>query len=424
MNAHAKLSQTGDPTRMIDRVVIIHDYPNAEGGAGTLATLAAREFAARGIPVTYFSGASDLAPPTKAGVEHAGVSGRPLLQLPLHTAMRQGFHNSHAVAALSAWISANDTPGTAYHLHNWSQILSPAIFAALRPVEERLVVTCHDFFNLCPNGGVTDFRQSTPCELKPLGIRCVTTNCDRRSRLHKLWRTARHANLARLARFGASRATFTFIHQGMRDRFVEGGFAARDLVVLPNPVEPWLRQRVRAEANAGFLFVGRLSHDKGADLAAEAAALTGLPMTLAGTGELEGELRKVARGVRVAGWCGRKELAALARNARALVIPSRVTEPFGLVIVEAAASGLPVVVSDRAYLAKDAVRMGFGVTFDPSQAGALPAILDQLARDRGTVERMSKAGHAFAGRLALTPQEWAGRFIALFERKVGARAHR
>ncbi|QPC99128.1 glycosyltransferase family 4 protein [Qipengyuania soli] len=418
MNAHAILPRS-DPGGSIDRVVVLHDYPHAEGGAGTLATLAAREFAARGVPVTFFSGASDLDAISDKGIEHAGATGRPLLDLPASTAILQGFHNRDASARLSTWIANYDTPRTVYHLHNWSQILSPAIFAALRPVESRLVVTCHDFFNLCPNGGVTDFRRTQPCELRPMSARCIATDCDRRSRLHKLWRTARHANLVRLARFARSEATFTFIHQAMRDRFVEGGFAGRDLAVLPNPVEPWTESRVRAEDNAGFLFVGRLSRDKGADIAAEAAAQSGVPMTLAGTGELFGSLRHRARGVRLAGWCDRSDLRALARNARAVVVPSRVTEPFGLVIIEAAASGVPVIVSDRAYLAADAERLGFGLAFDPAQDGALAAILDRISRDRTAVERMSKAGHAIASRLALSPEDWADRLLVLFERKLG-----
>lgn len=418
MNAHSAMPH-GDPVAAIDRVVIVHDYPQAEGGAGALALLAAREFAARGVPVTFFSGASDLAPLKHKGVEHTGATGRPLLQLPARTAMLQGFHNRDASAALAAWIGANDTPRTVYHLHNWSQILSPAIFAALRPVESRLVVTCHDFFNLCPNGGVTDFRRTQPCNLKPMGARCIATDCDRRSRLHKLWRTARHANLARLAKFATSQATFTFIHQAMRDRFVEGGFAARDLAVVPNPVEPWTQRRVRAEDNAGFLYVGRLSRDKGADLAVEAAMQCGVPLTLAGTGELQDSFRRRARGIRLAGWCDREELRSLARNARALVVPSRVTEPFGLVIVEAAASGVPVIVSDRAYFAADAARMGFGLSFDPAKPGELAHLLDRVARDRAMVERMSRAGHAVAGRLALSPAEWADRLLSLFSRKLG-----
>ena len=418
MNAQSLIAREA-PADAIDRVVVIHDYPDAVGGAGMLATLAAREFARRGLPVTFFSGASDRATQNSEGIEHEGVSGRPLLDLPTRVALQQGFHNHAASSRLSAWIARHDTPRTVYHLHNWSQILSPAIFAALRPVENRLVVTCHDFFNLCPNGGVTNFPAAKPCELKPMGARCIVTHCDRRSRLHKLWRTARAVNLARLARFARSEATFTFIHQAMRDRFVEGGFGGRDLKVLPNPVEPWVDHRVRAEDNAGFLYVGRLSRDKGADLAAAAAAQSGVPLTLAGTGELQDSLRNRARGVRLAGWCGPSELRALARNARALVVPSRVTEPFGLVIVEAAASGLPVIVSDRAYLASDAQRMGFGIAFDPSDPAALAAIFDRLSRDRAGVERMSRAGFEQARRLAMSPQDWAERLVSLFHRKLG-----
>ena len=73
-----------------------------------------------------------------------------------------------------AFIAAHDTPGTVYHLHGWSQILSPAIFAALAPVRARLILSAHDFFLVCPNGAYADMTSGAPCTHAPLGLSCVT----------------------------------------------------------------------------------------------------------------------------------------------------------------------------------------------------------------------------------------------------------
>jgi glycosyltransferase involved in cell wall biosynthesis len=332
--------------------------------------------------------------------------------------MMQGFHNQAALNCLRDWIAENDTDHTVYHLHNWSQILSPAIFAALAGVEDRLVVTCHDFFNICPNGGFTNFPRSRPCELKPLSLRCLASQCDRRSSLHKYWRAARQVHLNRLLRPVRSRSTFTFLHDRMQEKFLKNGFSARHMVTIPNPVEPWSRERIAAENNREFLFVGRLGSDKGADLAAEACNQAGVPLTLVGGGEQEERLRAAGGELRLAGWCSRAEILDHASRARALIVPSRVVEPFGLVIVEAAMSGLPVIMSDRAYLAGDSQRLGFGQSFDPAKLCDLTEQVARIATDDVTVARMSGNGFAHANELALSVSEWSERFIGLFRNAI------
>lgn len=403
-----------DASAVIERIVVIHDFASPEGGAGVLANLAAQEYARRGIPVTFFAGAIERAGGGLAGVDLVGLRQDRLLNTSPAQAMTQGFHNRAARDCLAQWIIENDTDRTVYHLHNWSQILSPAIFQALRGVEERLVVTCHDFFNVCPNGGFTHFPRSQACELKPLSFACMASQCDRRSSLHKYWRVARQAHLNRLAQSARSKATFTFLHERMRAKFVESGFVAGRMVTIANPVEPWCDERIPAETNREFLFVGRLGRDKGADLAAEAAVQAGVPLTLIGEGELEENLRGTSGNLRLAGWCGRAEIGDHARRARALIVPSRVVEPFGLVILEAARSGLPVIVSDRAYLAADAERLGFGLSFDPSAPGRLVELIASLAASDARVQEMSRNGFDRSGELALPVPEWSERLIELF----------
>jgi glycosyltransferase involved in cell wall biosynthesis len=225
-----------------------------------------------------------------------------------------------------------------------------------------------------------------------------------------------------LARFGKSRGTFTFLHDRMRKKFVESGFAANDLVAIPNPAEAWTDDRIEAERNKGFLFVGRLGRDKGADLAIEAAQASGQKMTLVGIGDLAPNGSIDSAGVEVVGWKCRSEIAEIARRARAVVVPSRVTEPFGLVILEAAMSGLPVIVSSHAYLSGDVVQLGFGDTFDIGRSGHLAEVISAFACDDDRIERMSRAGFANAHSLCHTPESWISNFIGLFETKLAQSA--
>lgn len=402
-----------DAVQAIDRIVVIHDFAAPEGGAGIMAIMAAQEYARRGIPVTYFAGAIDGAGEGLSGIDLVGLNLARLLDQSPARAMAQGIHNRAARDCLRSWIAQNDTDHTVYHLHNWSQILSPAIFQGLHGVEERLVVTCHDFFNVCPNGGFTHFPRSQPCERKPLSLGCIASQCDRRSSVHKYWRIARQVHLNRLAKPARSKATFTFLHERMKAKFVESGFGANRMVTVANPVEPWSRERIPAEHNREFLFVGRLGCDKGADLAAAAAAQSGVLLTFVGEGELAESLRAAPGSLQLAGWCNRAGILEHARRARALIVPSRVVEPFGLVILEAAMSGLPVIVTDRAYLAADAERLGFGLSFDPSTPDRLSELISALAASDAQVAEMSHNGIAHSGELALSPPEWGDQLIGL-----------
>ncbi len=118
-------------TGHIDRVVVIHDFASPEGGAGILALQAAQEYARRGIPVTYFAGARCGEGDDLEGIDLVTLDATRLLDTAPARAMVQGFHNRAAKQRLGDWIAANDTDQTIYHLHNWSQILSPSIFRAL-----------------------------------------------------------------------------------------------------------------------------------------------------------------------------------------------------------------------------------------------------------------------------------------------------
>ena len=405
-------------TAPIDHVVVINDFATARGGATVIALESVKQYRRLGYPFTFINGEASTAELDALGVSVIGLDCAPLLEMPAIRALQIGMHNQAAVDALAEWIGRHDTPRTVYHVHNWSQILSPAIYRALRPVEERVIATCHDFFNLCPNGGYFNYRASMPCELRPLSAGCLTSQCDRRSSLHKYWRVLRQYYANHLARFETSASTFTFLHKGMQEKFVRSGFAARNVMTIPNPVEPWSSTRIEAETNTGFLFVGRIGRDKGADLAIRAAREAGQRLTLVGSGEIGGDAAPDDPHINFVGWRDKDEIIEYARTARALIAPSRMIEPFGLVILEAAASGLPVIVSSHAFLAEDVKSQGLGSTFDISEPGELTALLKQFADDDELTARMSTAGFNNAANLFLSPEDWISTFIDTFEKKL------
>ena len=136
------------------------------------------------------------------------------------------------------------------------------------------------------------------------------------------------------------------VSERTRDDAIElYGLSPDALTVTPHGVDPAFGPG--DDAPGGFLlFVGAIQARKDPLAAVAAAHEAGLPLVAAGP-EKEPALARRLReaGVDVRGWVDRPELARLYRQAAALVLPSRY-EGFGLPVLEAMASGTPVVVSE------------------------------------------------------------------------------
>lgn len=401
-----------------ERIVVINDLSQPLGGASALAVLSAQGLARRGLPVTVLAGDS----PGALGTGHPGVSVIGLGQARLlargrYRALVDGWWNRAAWHMVRGWIAAHDTPRTAYHLHGWSQILSPSVLDALAPVRDRLVLSAHDFFLVCPNGALADLPGGAPCTRVPLGLACCLAGCDRRGRADKAWRLGR-AVIQRAAMPLRQCPPVLAIHAAMRAGLIRGGVPAEAIRVLPNPVTPWSATRIRAEANREVLFVGRIEATKGPDLALAAARAAGLPIRLIGDGALAPALRAAYPEAHFSGRLDPAQIAALACHARVLVMPSRYPEPFGLVAIEALRSGIPVVAPPSALLAEDIVRIGAGRTVDPRDTGTFAALLRALDSDDSTVAAMSHAGFSSAKTLCLDPESWLDALLAAYAERL------
>ena len=120
------------------------------------------------------------------------------------------------------------------------------------------------------------------------------------------------------------------------------GVPEAKIVVTPLGVDPAFH--AGSNGTGGYaLFVGAVQERKDPLAALAAARAAGLPLVVVGPEKdaaLAGELRRAGADVR--GYVAKDELAQLYRDAAVLVLPSRY-EGFGLPVVEAMASGTPVV---------------------------------------------------------------------------------
>jgi glycosyltransferase involved in cell wall biosynthesis/predicted metal-dependent phosphoesterase TrpH len=144
------------------------------------------------------------------------------------------------------------------------------------------------------------------------------------------------------------------------------------------------------------LYAGRLTHEKGVGLLADAflaarALDPGLHMALAGGGPEEGTLReRLGEHATFLGWLEGDELARAYASADVFLFPSR-TDTFGQVVLEAQASGLPVIAVDEGGPAT-LVRDGVTGLLRPADPQVLGAAVAALAADQRMRERLARAG--------------------------------
>jgi glycosyltransferase involved in cell wall biosynthesis len=392
------------------RVVLLHDFSEPLGGASHLVQVLIAQLRRRNLPVTFFAG-DDGVRFHRRDVELVPLGGKPLLERSVPGALAVGLYNHRAAATLRDWIGRHDTPDTVYHLHGWSKILTPAIFGPLRAVRERLVLHGHDYFNCCPNGAFFDFQRESDCGRVPLTGACLRCRCDKSSHAHKLWRSGREWLRRGLHGGVANASRILLIHPGQAANFRAGQWPAARLHPVRNPVSPPCAARVPAERNRGVLFVGRISAEKGADLAARAAAIAGVPITFAGDGAEAQNIRVLNADAVMLGRQDRAGLAQALAQARIAVMPSRWSEPFGLVALEAAGSGVPVIVNHRALMAREIAQAGLGLSIDTGNVEAFAAALTRLHADDGQVAAMSRAGHARYRELCNSDESWAEEIV-------------
>jgi glycosyltransferase involved in cell wall biosynthesis len=211
----------------------------------------------------------------------------------------------------------------------------------------------------------------------------------------------------------------------VRDRVLAGGVPRDRVVVKPNFVEAAPRQAT-PESGAHVLFVGRLAPEKGAATLIDAWRLLGAGaprLLVVGDGPDAAELSARAAGVAAVELLGaqpRDRIVELMAGAAALVVPSTWYEALPLVIVEAFAAGLPVVVSGIGSLATIVSDGVDGLHVPPGDAMALASVMRGLMADPDLRRRLGHGAHA-AWQTRFTPEH---NHDHLVEAYAAARARR
>jgi glycosyltransferase involved in cell wall biosynthesis len=256
-------------------------------------------------------------------------------------------------------------------------------------------------------------RSGVPYIVRPLG----TLNRFGMERRRPMLKRLSYALIERRILAGAARVHYT----SEAERLEASALApTRPAAVILNGIElrsfggltpsGWIRRRAPHLAGRTIvLFLSRIDRKKGLDLLLPAfarlrAARPDVALVVAGDGDAELTVRLRAEATRLridrdlywAGFLGCEEKQAALADADVFVLPSY-SENFGLSVVEAMASRLPVVVSDQVAIHHEVAGGGAGLV-TRCEVPPLAAALASLVSDPGLRRRLGEAGQRLAQR--------------------------
>jgi glycogen(starch) synthase len=216
------------------------------------------------------------------------------------------------------------------------------------------------------------------------------------------------------------------------------------IAVIPNGIDPSeltpvddldaLRAKFASPEERLVLLVGRLVYEKGFQLALEALPalierLGNVRYIVAGSGTAEGELRDQATELGLdehgtfLGWIGDDVLHSLYRIADLTVVPS-IYEPFGLVALEAMASGCPCLVADTGGLREVVPHEDVGLRFRSRDPHSLGAMAERLLTDGELRDRLvaEASEHVLSFDWADVARQVAGVYSEVAELRPSRRA--
>jgi glycosyltransferase involved in cell wall biosynthesis len=374
------------------RLIIVTDYPNINGGAGKVALESAIALVPQLESVHVFTTIGDIPEDLKTKVSISTLHQTKITEQPMKQSIVGGLWNKEAEAAFSQLLDQYDPKETVVHIHSWRDGTTLSFVPEMRRRGFNFVVTAHDYGLSCPLAGFYDERQQKVCDRKGLSAACICARCTNGLFIKKSWFVLRHAYQVHKAHLPA--ALKHLIVVGPLNERIIRPYLPKETKIheVLNPIASANLGRSEAELNQEFVYIGRLSPEKGCELPIRIAHDSYIPLRVVGSGVMEAELREKYPSIKFEGWCDRERTVQILRESRALVFPSVWYEAQGMVVDEAAANGIPVIVSNVTAAVDTVEKFKHGCTFISGDAGHLKTRMREFEND-DRIRDFSKNGY-------------------------------
>lgn len=328
-------------------IVILNDYCHINGGASRVAIDEATGLAQAGEKVIFLGASGPICKELQdADMDVICMEQPELIEAGKSpSVLLQGLWNREAYREMESLLAKLTPESTVIHLHGYTKALTTSPVRAAVKNGFRVICTLHDFFVACPNGAFFDYVKGEPCPKRGLSSDCIRTNCDKRHYHHKLYRVARSTVQKRAGLLPDGVKDYISLSNRSLELLRPYLPQAAHFYPLENLIDVAQMSPVDVASNTSVVAVGRLDIEKGIELLLKAAQRADVQLTLVG----DGPLRKLAEtygNCRVTGWLKPEQVVAELGKARCLAFPSLWYETYGLVVGEAAARGVPAIVSD------------------------------------------------------------------------------
>lgn len=269
------------------------------------------------------------------------------------------------------------------------------------PIKLPIIRTLHGHHPYCPGGGRYLNRWQRPCDraYHPLGCLwgAVIDRCSS-VRPHRIQDNYHHLNIEQAT---LPHVPVLAVSEFLKRQMVRSGYPTESIQVLhhfaPNL---GIRTPPRQDKTPRFLFIGRITLEKGIDWLLRALQFVKTPIHLdiAGDGEKSTEMHLLLDrlGIRdrvtFHGWVDAQQVAELITVSRAVIFPSVWHEPAGLVAFEAMSNSRAVIASQVGgipEIVQDGVN---GLLVEPWSIEQLSRKIELLATDWQLAYKLGEAG--------------------------------
>ncbi|SDK33690.1 Glycosyltransferase involved in cell wall bisynthesis [Catalinimonas alkaloidigena] len=304
------------------------------------------------------------------------------------------------------------------HIHNFFPLASPSVFYEADRQGVPVVLTLHNYRLLCPSAFLYHdgqiYEANVHCIFPIDGIRkgvyrdsrMQTANLGIITGMHKLLGTFRKkvSRFIALTEFGKQKFLDSSLHLSPEQIAVKPNFT-EDLGLGYEEREPY------------FLFVGRLSEEKGIDNLLQAFRAAPFPLKIIGDGPLRSKVEAVAAEnpqLEYLGFQEKSQVIEAMKQCTALLFPSLWYETMGMTILEAFSTGTPAIASRIGGPADIVVNEYNGLHFEPHDWQQLRAHVDRLLQEKTLLKKM-QAGARESYERHYTPERNYQQLIRIYE---------
>jgi glycosyltransferase involved in cell wall biosynthesis len=277
------------------------------------------------------------------------------------------------------------------HIHNFFPIASPSILFAAKKYNIPVVMTLHNYRLICP--GATLYRKNAICEM------CIQKKFAYPGFLHGCYRSSKIQTLLL--------ATMSFLHTALQTwqtkvtryialtHFEKNKFLQSSLELPPSQitVKPNFTEDhgFCTQKENYFLYVGRLSEEKGLNTLLEAFKANSYELRIIGNGPLVQQVLTAAdtfTNIHYLGFQNKSFIIESLKGAKALIFPSSCYETFGISIIEAFSTGTPVICTDSGAPAEIVSSHNTGLYFKVGDSDDLKAKIEWIEHHSETYQPM------------------------------------